>query len=375
MSHDIRTPMNAIIGMTELAAAHIDDKERVADCLKKISLSSGHLMSLINNVLDMSKIERSRLILNRMRISLPSLVEQIAEIMEPQARSRGLEFEVQLSGIVHKEFYGDTLRLNQILINLLGNACKFTPEGGRVSFCAKECGPAQREGWIHYRFTVSDTGVGIKEEFLKHMFEPFSRSRNDSCVEGSGLGLSITKGLADLMGGEIRVRSREHQGSTFQVDLEFEPAGDEETGMEEGKDGEALSESGKLAGLRFLIAEDNAINAEILCELLHMQGAESVVRTDGVKALEEFKRSTPGTYDAVLMDIQMPEMNGYDTARAICGLVREDAGGIPIIAMTANAFAEDVQAALKAGMTAHVAKPIDVNVMVAALLKAIRGNT
>ena len=370
MSHDIRTPMNAIIGMTELAAVHIDDKERVADCLKKISLSSGHLMSLINNVLDMSKIERSRLILNRMRISLPCLTEQIAEIIKPQARQGGLDFEVRTSGIVHKEFYGDSLRLNQILINLLGNACKFTPEGGRVSFCVEECGPAKKKGWIHYRFTISDTGVGIKEEFLQHMFEPFSRGRNDSSVEGSGLGLSITKGLADLMEGEIRVRSRENQGSTFQVDLEFEPVRDEGTGRKEGEQA-VLSGTGNLAGCRFLIAEDNAINAEILCELLRMQGAESVIRTNGAKALDEFKGSVPGTYDAVLMDIQMPEMNGYDTARAIRGLAREDAGTIPIIAMTANAFAEDVQAALKAGMTAHVAKPIDVNVMVAVLLKTI----
>lgn len=157
--------MNAIIGMTELAAVHIDDKERVADCLKKISLSSGHLMSLINNVLDMSKIERSRLILNRMRISLPCLTEQIAEIIKPQARQGGLDFEVRTSGIVHKEFYGDSLRLNQILINLLGNACKFTPEGGRVSFCVEECGPAKKKGWIHYRFTISDTGWELKRNF------------------------------------------------------------------------------------------------------------------------------------------------------------------------------------------------------------------
>ena len=382
MSHDIRTPMNAIIGMTELAAAHIGEKERVEDCLKKISLSSGHLMSLINNVLDMSKIEGSRLILNRMHISLPSLVEQITGMMEPQARSRGLDFEVRTEGLVHREFYGDSLRLNQILINLLGNACKFTPEGGRVSFCAEEYGQVQTEGWIHYRFTVSDTGVGIKEKFLQHMFEPFSRCRNDSCVEGSGLGLSITKGLVDLMGGTIQVRSREHQGTTFLVDLEFEPAGDEESAMrgkpeggaQAGREEQALAGAGTLSGCRFLIAEDNAINAEILCELLQMQGAQSVIRTDGVKALDEFRNTAPGTYDAVLMDIQMPEMNGYDTARAIRGLNREDAARIPIIAMTANAFAEDVQAALKAGMTAHVAKPIDVSVMTAVLLKAIGKN-
>ena len=365
MSHDIRTPMNAIMGMTALATAHLGDQERVAEYLKTISVSSKHLLSLINDILDMSKIEYSQIKLNRMKISLSGLLDQMAAIMMPQAKSGKLEFRIRKEGIVHEAFYGDALRISQILINILSNAVKYTPEGGSVEFLTEEIPAVKYKDRVRYRFTVKDTGIGMTEEFIAHIFEPFTRSRNITRVEGTGLGLSITKGLVDLMEGEISVESRLHEGSVFTVELECEPVDAEEVnaGRSE-KPGEEDSVNKEVFdGKRFLVAEDNAINAEILCELLAIYGAKADVFTDGVKAVRAFKGAEPGTYDAVLMDIQMPQMNGYEAARAIRSMERADAGNIPIIAMTANAFAEDVRAALEAGMNAHVAKPIDIKVL------------
>ena len=360
MSHDIRTPMNAIMGMTALASAHLDDSARVGDCLHKISLSSKHLLSLVNDILDMSKIERSKITLNRMKIILPELVEQLSAILSPQASAAGLRLRVLWGEIAHERFYGDALRLNQILINLLSNAIKFTPEGGGVELSVEELPSRKRAGWVRYRFTVRDTGVGMSEEFLAHLFEPFARSHSATHVEGTGLGLSICKGLIDLMEGGLSVESRPHEGTTFRVELEYEPAPDETGAAEEGA---APGQAQSLAGRRFLIAEDNEINAEILCELLQMFGASSEVKTDGAQAVQAFSRAAPGAYDAVLMDIRMPEMDGYEATRAIRALDRPDAARIPIVAMTANAFAEDIQAAEEAGMNAHVAKPISVEIL------------
>lgn len=373
MSHDIRTPMNAIMGMTALAAAHLDDRERVGDCLQKISLSSKHLLSLINDILDMGKIERSKIILNHIRLSLPEMIEQISAIMGPQARAAGLEFSIQVKEICHEAFYGDSLRISQILINLLSNAIKFTPEGGKVSFLAEEIQLPRAENRVRYRFTISDTGMGMPEEFISHIFEPFSRSRAAARIEGTGLGLSITKGLVDLMNGNITVRSQVGQGSVFSVELECETAQALPTDRQKESGTISPVKEKSLKGRRFLIAEDNAINAEILCELLTMYGGETVVKTDGLQAVEEFRSAQPGTYDAVLMDIQMPEMNGYEATRAIRGMSRPDAGRIPIVAMTANAFSEDIQASLEAGMTAHVAKPIDLNMLWDTLEKVLTG--
>ena len=375
MSHDIRTPMNAIMGMTALAVAHMDEPGRVSDCLNKISVSSRHLLSLINDILDMSKIESSQITLNCRKINLTELLGQLSSIMSPQAKEAGLRLEFRTAEIRHVCFYGDFLRINQILLNILSNAVKYTPEGGSVAFLAEEIPPVDSGDGVRYRFTVSDTGVGMSEEFLSRIFEPFTRSTGTMRVEGTGLGLSITKGLVELMGGTITVKSRLHQGSSFCVELEGQWADTEgEDSVKAGGEPFPVNADKDLfAGRRFLVAEDNAINAEILCELLSMYGADSVVKTDGVQALQEFRTAAPGTYDAVLMDIQMPEMNGYDTARCIRGMKRSDAGEIPIIAMTANAFAEDVKAAMDAGMTAHVAKPIDVEVLRETLMKILPG--
>ena len=372
MSHDIRTPMNAIMGMTALAFAHIDDQARVKDCLKKISISSKHLLSLINDILDMSKIERSSITLGRQKIGMNDLLRQIKAIIAPQAKAADIQFEIRSEGIKHEYFYGDSLRISQILLNILSNAVKFTPEGGKVTFLVEELETRDEEEAVCYRFTVSDTGIGMSEEFQQHLFEPFTRSLSSSKVEGTGLGLSITKGLVDLMGGTIKVDSRVCEGTDFKVELSFDCAEDTAEAFSDKEDLQELKTDRIFNGRNFLIAEDNAINAEILVELLSMHGAASVVKGDGVKAVEAFQESAPGTYDAILMDIQMPEMNGYEATRVIRQMERKDAAYIPIIAMTANAFAEDIQAAREAGMTAHVAKPVDVDVLKSTLAKVLR---
>lgn len=365
MSHDIRTPMNAIMGMAALAPAHLDDRAWMEDCLQKISISSKHLLSLINDVLDMSRIERGQLTLNPVLLSLPELTEHLAEMMQAQAQEAGVAFTVRTRNLRHPAFYGDSLRINQILINLLNNAVKFTPEGGRVDFLAEEIPAVRGGGRVRYRFTVSDTGIGMSESFLQTLFEPFARSHSAARIEGTGLGLSIVRGMVALMAGDISVESRLGQGSTFRVELEFETA--EPPPAQASPGGADRPPRHLFSGRRFLVAEDNALNAEILGELLRGQGAQIVVKPDGAQAVRAFAQAAPGTYDAILMDIQMPNMNGYEAARAIRALERPDAGNIPIIALTANAFTEDIQAAAEAGMNAHVAKPIDVAVLRATL--------
>ena len=312
-----------------------------------------------------SKIESSKITLNRMSISLSGLVEQLSAIIAPQAGGAGLRFVINKGDIRHDCFYGDVLRINQILINILSNAVKFTPEGGTVEFRIEELETCREPEHTRYRFTVRDTGIGMSEEFLSHIFDPFTRSNRTAGIEGTGLGLSITKGLVDLMGGTISVESRVGEGTTFCVELEGECADGMDSDVSEETDAGILEPGADtlLAGRRFLIAEDNAINAEIISELLRMFGAEPVLRQNGAQAVREFRDAPAGTYDAVLMDIQMPVMNGYEAARAIRETDREDARTIPVIAMTANAFAEDIQAARDAGMTAHIAKPIDVGML------------
>lgn len=372
MSHDIRTPMNAITGMTALALAHLDKPERVENCLQKIRLSSRHLLSLINDILDMSKIEQSKVVLNVMRVSLSDLLDQLLNIMSAQAEEAGLQLRTDIHGDVrHRHFYGDALRVNQILINILGNAIKFTPEGGRIDFSVEEVAPRKGSNNVRYRFRISDTGIGMSEEFMARVFEPFTRNANTTRVEGSGLGLSIANGLVALMDGKISVESRPGLGTTFYLELEFEQAPDRSE-LENASEQELCFGEKLLAGRNFLVAEDNALNAEILCELLQMSGAESVLRADGALAVQAFAAAPPGTYDAILMDVQMPNMNGYEATRAIRRLDHADAASIPIVAMTANAFTEDVQSALDAGMNAHVSKPIDMQLLWTTLGRMLR---
>ena len=363
MSHDIRTPMNAIMGMTTLAKANIGDPCRVQDCLQKISASSNHLLSLINDILDMNRIESAKITLNRERIYLPDLVKQVGEIIMPQADQAGLQYDIRLGRIRNPYFYGDILRITQILINILGNAVKFTPRGGTVRFMVDELPAAEKSQWACYRFTISDTGIGMEEETLTHLFEPFVRSRAVSRMEGSGLGLSIVKGLVDLMEGHISVQSEPNKGTAFQVELKVETAPEGTSQLTPELQPLDKIDGHLFLGRRFLVAEDNEINAEIVCEILGMCGAKTEVRGNGALAVEEFRAAAPGTYDAILMDIQMPVMDGYEAARTIRADMRADARSIPIIAMTANAFEKDVKEAWEAGMDAHIAKPLDVNVL------------
>lgn len=371
MSHDIRTPMNAIMGMSALAPAHLDDRVWMEDCLQKISISSKHLLSLINDVLDMSRIEREQVSLNPVQLSVSELTGHLSEMMAAQVKEAGITFAVQTGTVSHPAFYGDSLRINQILINLLSNAIKFTPAGGYVTLLTEELSPVRGNDWVRYRFTVSDTGVGISEKFLKVIFEPFTRDEGTAQIEGTGLGLSIVHGLVELMQGEITVESQLGKGSTFRVELEFETVAEEVASQRNASSLTFEVNPHMFPGRRFLVAEDNALNAEILCEILRDLGAQMDVSPDGVQAVLAFEKAPPETYDAILMDIQMPNMNGYEAARAIRALKRPDAKAVPIIALTANAFAEDIQTAIAAGMNAHVAKPIDVAVLQATLGKVL----
>lgn len=501
MSHEIRTPMNAIIGMTTIAAANIGDDDRIQDCLAKISYSSKHLLSLINDILDMSKIEGGKLTVSHEKFSLRQLLESVTAIIHPQASERGLEFTESLRGVLDEELIGDSMRVNQILLNLLSNALKFTPGGGKVRLDVAQL--PYKKGLIKLKFIVGDTGRGMSEEFLKKIYLPFEQENQEGVprLGSTGLGMAITKNLVTLLGGTISVKSHLGEGSVFTVELPFElanktsksvkyPSMDAlkvlvcdndkvscvyaavllekfgisakwvQSGMEAvneikksqdinkeydvclidlkmpemdgvetaakirsivGQDTliiiitaydyagieakareagvnrflpkpffasslyntlldvtgsknelpkvEAKTNDFDFSGHRILLAEDNQLNLEIAVEILKMTGAEVESAVDGHQTLEYFLKSKNGYYDAILMDIQMPIMDGYEAARAIRSSSHPMAKTIPIIAMTANAFDEDVAAALEAGMDAHIAKPVDADV----LYKTLKG--
>ena len=506
MSHDIRTPMNAILGFTTLLAKDADNPAKVREYTAKITASGRHLLSLINDVLDVSKIESGKVVLTIGEFTLNNLVASVDAIIRPMAKVRKQNFDVSVTDIKHEYLIGDETRINQILINLLSNAVKYTPEGGSIWF--RIIGLPQRSSqYEHIRIEVEDDGYGMTPEYLKTIFDAFTRAENSTTnkVQGTGLGMAITKNIVELMGGTIEVVSEIDKGSIFTVELELRiPDGQDdgqfwrESGIERilavdddeeicksiqtlmkdtgvhvdkalcgkdavemvqdavsrgedyqmilldwkmpGMDGfetanrirtaipcqipilfltaydgdevedEALQigRSGVLAkpffvsafkekiirmqlgnhkedniskdvedncleGLRFLVAEDNEINAEILSELLDIEGASCEIMENGRLAVERFTAAAKGEFDAILMDVQMPIMNGYEAAKAIRVLDREDAGAIPIIAMTANAFAEDVKEALEAGMNAHVAKPIDMELLKKTMNQYIKG--
>ena len=360
MSHDMRTPMNGIVGMTAIAKRSLDDRERVLDCLNKIDFSSRHLLNLINDVLDMSKIESGKLALMNEPFDLVELLQGLESILRPQCESKGqtLTFSVDIR---HPKLVGDTLRLNQIFMNLLSNAVKFTPEGGAISFQASE--REQRAGSAAFCFSVTDNGIGMDPEAQKTIFTPFERVSSTKVhqIEGTGLGLAITKNLVTAMGGQLNLKSSLGCGSTFTVDMELLLQDGGAPGPSVPEDAEMDETS--FAGRRFLLAEDNALNQEIAVELLGAYGACVDTADDGNQALNQFMASAPGYYDAILMDIQMPVMNGYEAARAIRACGHPQAESIPVIAMTANVFAEDVLAAKAAGMDAHIAKPIDAGLL------------
>nr|WP_326186822.1 ATP-binding protein [uncultured Oscillibacter sp.] len=487
MSHDIRTPMNAVLGFATLLALEAENPARVREYTKKIMASGQHLLSLINDILDVSKIESGKVVLNFEKFSLNDVVSSVDAIIQPMAKARGQAFHLEMTGVRHEYLVGDETRINQILINLLSNAVKYTPEGGAIWF--RIIGLKQRSGqYEHIRIEVEDNGYGMTPEYLETIFDAFTRAENSTTnkVQGTGLGMAITKSIVELMGGTIEVYSEVDRGTLFRVDLELRiqeeradrrfweqrgisrvlavdgspesredirvlmedtgvrldavpgleealallrdggewqlllldwetcgpaaakglreelpgdvpillmaelDAPDVEKALELGRGGvltkpffvsalrekveelwaepggEAGPEPGEmedLKGLRFLAAEDNEINAEILAELLEIEGASCEIVENGRLALERFQRSEEGEFDAILMDVQMPVMSGHEAAKAIRSLEREDAGRIPIIAMTANAFAEDEKAALDAGMDAHVSKPLNMELL------------
>ncbi len=488
MSHDIRTPLNAIIGMTTIAQAHMDDADRVADCLEKIGLSSRHLLGLINDILDMSRIESGKMTLNPEAFTMDEFLHGLMAVLQPQADRKRQKVELDFTGIRCEHVRGDQLRIQQVLINILGNAVKFTPEGGTVALRVRETGERYNKSgsYAYYEFVVEDTGMGMSPEFLTRLFQPFERADSVDRIEGTGLGMAITHNLVEMMNGDISVVSRQGKGSRFTVTLPLEQLEAQEEGAEqlrglrllaadheaarlhlqdlaedlgmqcdvctdtasaidmaaqahlEGRDYFAVllawrmpvldgvqasrqlrailgpdvpilvtssyewpysademrkygisafvpkplfrsrlcqvltgfTEAGRQAaqaegksgddftGRRVLLAEDNELNREIAVELLEMMGVAAECAENGRQAVEMFSGSDEGYFDLIFMDIQMPEMDGFAAARAIRALPRSDSGTVPIVAMTANAFVEDIRACEQAGMNAHVAKPI-----------------
>ena len=493
MSHDIRTPMNAIMGMTAIAQANVDNPQKVRNCLRKISVSGSQLIGLINDVLDMSKIESGKMFLNPSTMFLPGVLENITNIIRSQTKQRGQDFNIYVKEVRHETVLCDSVRFGQIFLNILSNAVKFTPNGGEISFTIREIPPLKGTGYARYELTVEDTGMGMEPEFVGNIFQSFSRAKDSKVdkIEGSGLGMAITKCIVDMMEGQIRVESEVGVGSRFTVTLEFplavkreesvmlpdlpvlivdddqdlctetaaslkeigmsaewtqsgsqavamvrernrtgqdyrvvlldwlmpelngvetarqirkavgreipiiimtayDWADIEEEARAAGVDGflskplfqstlyhgiSSLLHQGEeraaeeedrptLQGFHILLAEDNDINWEIVQEILTMQGAMTIRAAHGAECLRILSESAVGEYDLVLMDVQMPVMNGYEATRQIRKLERADLREIPIIAMTANAFAEDIQDAKAAGMNGHLSKPIDIETLV-----------
>ncbi len=365
MSHDIRTPLNAIIGFTELAKSRVDDPEMVLRYLDKVSIASNHLLDLVNDVLDMSHIESGRVKLDRAPMDLCSLFDEMYTINAGNAQAGGIELSFDTSQVKHCNVVGDELKIKKVLMNILGNAVKFTKPGGKVTFEVEERALLSSR-YAHYVFRISDTGIGMSEEFAAHAFEAFSREQEgaDGAVAGTGLGLSIAKNLVNVMNGSISLKSQLGVGTEFVVSLHLETVKPAEKGGQPGGDAPSADQMRAMVGKSILLVEDNEFNREIAFEILRNAGFEVDTADDGVRAVEKVSQSAPGTYDVVLMDIQMPNMNGYEATRAIRELPNPAQARIPIIAVTANAFSSDRDAALAAGMDGHIAKPIDVDMLI-----------
>ncbi|MBQ6622543.1 MAG: response regulator [Mogibacterium sp.] len=386
MSHEIRTPMNAIIGLNGIALQDPETPEHTREYLKKIGASADHLLSIINDILDMSRIESGRMVLRREPFSLYGVLEQVNTIIGGQCREKGLRYESKVNGRLADCYFGDDMKLRQIMINILGNAVKFTPEGGTVCFITEEI--AGYEGRATIRMTFRDTGIGMSREYLPRIYDTFSQEDGSTTSRygSTGLGMPITKNLVERMNGTIEVESEKGKGTTFTVTVTLDEAPEaggpcephEDTQLEAfrhtHRKGQEGSSGGKadLNGRRVLLAEDMEINAEIMTMILSARGIETDHAGNGRIAVERFAASEPGFYDAILMDMRMPEMDGLEATRAIRAMDRPDAAQVPIIALTANAFDEDVQRSMQAGLNAHLSKPVEADRLYETLEDLIR---
>ena len=363
MSHDIRTPMNAIIGMTSLIRHDAGNKAKVIEYADKIDISSQHLLGIINDVLDMSKIEAGKTVFKYTDFSILDFITELNTIFHSQIDEKNQTFTIIKENIRHEWVNGDQVHLMQIFSNLVSNAVKYTQEGGKIQFLVEEC-ETKSSVYAKYRFLVSDNGMGMSADFKDTIFDAFTRAESSMTnkIQGTGLGMAITKNLVEAMGGTIDVESELGQGSCFEVLIDLRIAEDRFVSSAEQAEKDE-SAGNVLKGMRFLCAEDNELNAEILMELLKIEGAECTICENGKRVLEAFEQSAPGDYDMILMDVQMPVMNGYEATKAIRRSSHELAKTIPIIAMTANAFSEDIQHSLAAGMNAHVSKPVEMKVL------------
>lgn len=378
ISHDIRTPMNAIIGMSTIGQLKMDDPERVQDCFRKIDAASSYLLSLINDILDMSKIENGKMDLARESFDFTQLIGEIGQIIYPQTMEKQIRYEIYHEEPLEQYYMGDALRVKQVLMNLLSNSLKFTPPGGSIEIQIRE--QKRVLGVSYVQVCIKDTGIGMSKEFTKRMFCPFEQESPEAARNnvGNGLGLSIVYNLVQLMGGSIQVESEKNAGTAFAVTIPFglPEEGKEQKEQQEKKALMKEPRAGQIGKVclgqgRVLLAEDNEVNCEIARTLLEMHGIEVEAVRDGKEALELFEQKGEGYFNAVLMDIRMPVMNGLEAVRAIRSLPRPDAGSIPVLAMTANAFEEDKQAAYDAGMTGYLIKPLDIRAVLEELRKFV----
>ena len=363
MSHDIRTPMNAIIGMTSLIRHDAGNKAKVIEYADKIDISSQHLLGIINNVLDMSKIEAGKTVFKYTDFSILDFITELNTIFHSQIDEKNQTLTIIKENIRHEWVNGDQVHLMQIFSNLVSNAVKYTQEGGKIQFLVEEC-ETKSSVYAKYRFLVSDNGMGMSADFKDTIFDAFTRAESSltNKIQGTGLGMAITKNLVEAMGGTIDVESELGQGSCFEVLMDLKIAEDRTVALAAQEETDE-QDGNILQGMKFLCAEDNELNAEILTELLKIEGAECTICENGEEILKAFEQSAPGDYDMILMDVQMPVMNGYEATKAIRRSSHELAKTIPIIAMTANAFSEDIQHSLAAGMNAHVSKPVEMKVL------------
>ena len=357
MSHEIRTPINAIIGLDSIVLRDESISPHTREEMEKIGASARHLLSIVNDILDMSRIESGRMTLKEEAFSLRELIDQVSVIIEGQCEDKGLTFSCHASESLNASYLGDSLKIKQALINILGNSVKFTDPPGRIAFDIEQT--AMQDGRAMLRFTMRDTGIGMDQEFIPRLFDAFSQENNDNTSRygGSGLGMAITKSFVEMMGGTIGVESEKGVGSTFTVSVPLKPV------QEEAKSEKQSDDAPSVAGRHLLVAEDQELNAEILIDLLEMESITTEWVQNGQMAVERFAACGKGHFDAILMDMRMPVMDGLSAAQAIRKLNRPDAKTVPIIALTANAFEEDVKQCLQAGMNAHLAKPVDIETL------------